>query len=114
MDETGMLEKSSALASKARKRCTLRLPPRLARRPAASRGNALSPRGPLLRPLTPWLARLSLLALSSRPWPAQARTAGAKVFHAPISFKEDASDNPNKGSFRSTSCSFCERVSSRL
>ncbi|EOD19646.1 hypothetical protein EMIHUDRAFT_444876 [Emiliania huxleyi CCMP1516] len=42
MDETGMLEKSSALASKA-------------------------------------------------------RTAGAKVFHAPISFKEDASDNPNKG-----------------
>ena len=25
------------------------------------------------------------------------RTAGAKVFHAPIMFKADASDNPNKG-----------------
>jgi len=28
---------------------------------------------------------------------AQARAAGAKVFHAPISFAEDGSDNPNKG-----------------
>eukprot|EP00420_Gonyaulax_spinifera_P038282 CAMPEP_0197887216 /NCGR_PEP_ID=MMETSP1439-20131203/19309_1 /TAXON_ID=66791 /ORGANISM="Gonyaulax spinifera, Strain CCMP409" /LENGTH=231 /DNA_ID=CAMNT_0043507047 /DNA_START=70 /DNA_END=765 /DNA_ORIENTATION=- len=27
----------------------------------------------------------------------QARKAGAKVFHAPISFSKDASDNPNKG-----------------
>merc|ERR1712078_750003 len=26
-----------------------------------------------------------------------ARAAGATVMHAPISFKEDASDNPNKG-----------------
>ena len=26
----------------------------------------------------------------------KARGAGVKVFHAPISFKEDASDNPNK------------------
>merc|ERR1719231_1483300 len=26
-----------------------------------------------------------------------AREAGAKVFHAPISFAEDGSDNPNKG-----------------
>ena len=26
-----------------------------------------------------------------------ARAAGAKVFHAPITFAEDASDNPNKG-----------------
>merc|ERR1712110_1173213 len=26
-----------------------------------------------------------------------AREVGAKVFHAPISFAEDASDNPNKG-----------------
>merc|ERR1719265_828755 len=26
-----------------------------------------------------------------------ARASGAKVFHAPISFAEDASDNPNKG-----------------
>lgn len=28
---------------------------------------------------------------------AAARSLGAKVFHAPISFAEDASDNPNKG-----------------
>ena len=27
---------------------------------------------------------------------AKARTAGVKVFHSPITFKEDASDNPNK------------------
>merc|ERR1712093_381612 len=27
----------------------------------------------------------------------KARDAGVKIFHAPISFKEDASDNPNKG-----------------
>merc|ERR1712093_677832 len=27
----------------------------------------------------------------------KARDAGVKIFHAPISFKEDASDSPNKG-----------------
>lgn len=27
----------------------------------------------------------------------KARKAGIKVFHVPIMFKEDASDNPNKG-----------------
>merc|ERR1712054_509777 len=35
------------------------------------------------------LAKSSALA-------AKARDAGVKVFHAPISFKADASDNPNK------------------
>lgn len=55
-----------------------------------------SPGGKLHESVKDTMARTGMLSKSVAVV-NKARTAGVKIFHAPISFAEDDSDNPNKG-----------------
>ena len=55
-----------------------------------------TPGGKLHDAVAPCMAETNMLAKSAALM-NEARAKGCKIFHAPISFKADASDNPNKG-----------------